>query len=222
MKHVGNWWFPDHEKHLLDWMATPKARVVINGRESYQGRKQLAALELVPKDRRRVAIDVGSHVGLWSWNLSHWFKTVEAFEPVPEHRECWQANMGTRQDEVSLHPYALGDEPGHVSIVTEKGSSGNSMVDIKGKGSVEMRTLDSFGFKDVDLIKIDTEGYEVFVLRGAELTIKASWPVIVVEQKRDHSSSHFKVAPLSAVTLLKSWGYKVAQEISGDYFMVHG
>ena len=223
MKHVGNWWFPDHEKHLLDWMATPKARVVINGRESYQGRKQLAAMELVPKDRRRLAIDVGAHVGLWSFNLAHWFETVEAFEPVPEHRECWEKNLAPQTAGIAkLYPCALGDEPGTVSIVTEKGSSGNSMVDIKGKGSVEMRTLDSFGFEDVDLIKIDTEGYEVFVLRGAEMTIKASWPVIVVEQKRDHSSSHFGVPALSAVTLLKNWGYEIAQEISGDYFMVHG
>ena len=220
MKHVGNWWFPDHEKHLLDWMANPKARTTINGRVAYQGKKQLAAMALVPADKRRVAIDVGAHIGLWSWNLAHWFRVVAAFEPVPGHRDCWQANM-VAPVEADLYPFALGDEPGTVSIVTEKGSSGNSMVDIKGKGSVEMRTLDSFGFKDVDLIKLDTEGYEVFVLRGAELTIKASWPVIVVEQKRDHSSSHFGVPALSAVTLLKNWGYKVVQEISGDFFLTH-
>jgi hypothetical protein len=95
------------------------------------------------------------------------------------------------------------------------------MVDVKGKGEVEMHTLDSFSFENVDLIKIDTEGFEVFVLRGAEQTIKQWKPVIVVEQKRDHSSSHFGVPALSAVKLLREWGYKVALEQSGDYFMVH-
>src|SRR5665213_3515563 len=93
MKFVDGWHGPDHERHLIDWLANPKARTVINGRVAYQGKKQLAALGLVPKDRRRVAIDVGSHCGTWAWNLAHWFETVEAFEPVPEHRECWEANM---------------------------------------------------------------------------------------------------------------------------------
>jgi FkbM family methyltransferase len=222
MKQVDGWWFPDHERHLIDWMANPKGRKIINGRPAYQGKKQLAAIDLVPESRRRTAIDVGGHCGTWSWNLAHWFDTVEAFEPVPEHRECWEKNMqATPKGHVAhLWPCALGDKPGTVSIVTEKGSSGNSMVDVKGKGSVEMRTLDSFDFKDVNLIKIDTEGFEVFVLRGAEQTVKAWKPVIVVEQKRDHSSLHFGVPALSAVKLLQGWGYKVAQEISGDFLCV--
>jgi FkbM family methyltransferase len=200
-------------------MANPKGRVVINGRESYQGRKQLAAIDLVPKKRRRVAIDVGAHVGLWSFNLAHWFETVEAFEPVPEHRECFVENV-VGVGVVVLRACALGAGPGMATILTEKGSSGNSMIDMKGKANVEVRTLDSFAFENVDLIKIDTEGFELFVLMGAEQTIKAWKPVIVVEQKRDHSAKHFGVASLSAVKLLESWGYKVASEISGDYFMV--
>jgi FkbM family methyltransferase len=220
MRLYSGWEFPDHERHLLDWMANPKSRMKINGRMAYQGKKQLAAMALVPAKQRRTAIDVGGHIGLWSWNLAHWFDHVEAFEPVLEHRECWQANMAACTTEATLHPFALGAEPGHVSILTEKGSSGNSMV--SGKGKVEQRTLDSFDFAHVDFIKIDTEGYESFVLRGAEKTIRQWQPVIVVEQKRDHSSKHFGVEALSAVTLLQSWGYKQAQEISGDYFMVPG
>jgi len=217
MKQVDGWWFPDHERHLIDWMANPKGRKIINGRSSYQGKKQLAAMELVPKDRRRTAVDVGAHIGLWSWNLAHWFKTVEAFEPVAAHRDCWQANMSTRQDEVSLHPFALGEREAMVAIHTADTSSGDSWV--KGKGTIPMKTLDSFGFADVDFIKIDCEGYEEFVLRGGAETIKRDRPVIIVEQKRAMATK-FGLKPLGAVEFLQGMGYKQVAEMSGDFLMV--
>lgn len=223
MKKVGNWYFPDHERHLIDWMASPKGYLVINGRESYQGKKQLRAMDFVPKDRRRTAIDIGGHVGLWSFNLAHWFEKVEAFEPVQAHRDCFVENMMALPEprNVNLNPYALGDREGTVTISTETGSSGNSFVNVKGKGDVQMKTLDSFEFEDVDFMKLDTEGYEEFILRGGEETIRRCWPAIVVEQKRDMSATRFGLAPLSAVKFLIGLGYKTAGEISGDYIMVH-
>ena len=45
----------------------------------------------------------------------------------------------------------------------------------------EVKTLDSLEIKDVDLVIIDTEGYEVNVLQGAIETIKRYSPVLVVE-----------------------------------------
>lgn len=63
VKKFGAWWLPAHEKHLQPWMEHPKNRdVVLNGRVAYQGRKQLAALEvsqLLPNGAAfRVAGDV--------------------------------------------------------------------------------------------------------------------------------------------------------------------
>jgi FkbM family methyltransferase len=226
MKNADGWFWPDRERHLLEWIANPKARMVLNGRPAYQGKKQVAALGLCPVNRRRTFIDVGAHVGLWSFNFSHWFKQVEAFEPVAEHRGCYMQNVpkvldGTLDEDadkpgVRLYPYALGEREAMVSIHTDASSTGDSRV--SGVGSIEMRTIDGFDFKDVDLIKLDTEGYEEFVLRGAEATIKEWKPMIVVEQKRDHAL-RFDLKPLGAVVYLKSLGYQTVDEISGDYFM---
>ena len=58
------------------------------------------------------------------------------------------------------------------------------------------------------------------MLRGAVETIERDRPVIIVEQKRDMATSRFGLEPLGAVKFLQSLGYKVAQEISGDYLMV--
>lgn len=179
-------------------------------------------MDFVPADRRRTAVDVGGHCGTWSFNLAHWFAKVEAFEPVAAHRECFNMNVNGPHgiaSKVTLHPFALGDREGTVSICTEDGSSGNSFV--KGKGEIPMRTLDSFEFTDVDFLKLDVEGYEAFILQGGEMLINRWHPIIVVEQKRTMSVDRFGLKPLSAVKFLIDHGYKTAAEISGDYFMVH-
>lgn len=217
MKQVGPWAFPDNEHHLIEWMASPKGFLKVNDRPSYQGKKQLRCMDFVPMDRRRTAIDVGGHIGLWSFNLAHWFAKVEAFEPVAAHRECFQKNVLDIVNNVALHPYALGDHEGMVSIHTSSTSSGDSWV--KGKGTIPMKTIDSFDFTDVDFIKIDCEGYEEFVLRGGSQMLERYGPVVCVEQKRDMATTRFGLQPLGAVKYLIGLGYKVQAEISGDYVL---
>lgn len=216
IKKVVDWWFPTHEQHFIEWMQAPKNKVVLNGRLSYQGRKQLATL----KHCRgfHTAVDIGGHVGTWSWNLAHAFRQVHAFEPVTLHRECFVKNTEGKTN-ITLHCEALGDREGSVNIWTEQGSSGNSFV--KGSGDIPMRTLDSFYLDDVDLIKVDCEGFEEKVLRGAENTIRRCKPTIIVEQKRDMACK-FGLDRLGAVMYLQGLGlgYAVAMEYSGDYIMV--
>lgn len=225
MFQADGWWFPDGESHLPGWMANPKVRMILNGRAAYQGSKQRAALDLCR--RRRVAVDVGGHVGLWSFNLAHWFEDVHAFEPVAAHRECFKKNMvvdhdvdddnGDEMCSVSLHECALGDHDAMISILTEPTSSGDSRVD--GPGDIPMHTLDSFALKNVDLIKIDCEGSELFVLQGAEETIARCKPVICVEQKPGHAV-RYGLGDTDAVPWLQARGYRLAKELSGDFLMI--
>jgi len=222
MRQADGWWWPDHERHLIDWMADPKNRMKLHGRSMYQGKKQMLFLDHCPLDRRRTLIDIGSHIGLWSFTLAHYFKRIEAFEPVEAHRECFVKNVieAPNRDftcEVNLRPYALGDRAGKVAIKVDPYSTGGSFV--QDKGDVEMRTLDSFAFTEVDAMKIDCEGYEEFVLRGAEELIVTWRPSIIVEQKRDFPVK-FGLQPMGAVKYLIGLGYKTVGEISGDYVMV--
>jgi FkbM family methyltransferase len=216
MKLVDGWYWPDGEQHMLEWIADPKNRVMLNGRPAYQGKKQLLALEHCPQDRCRRAIDCGAHIGLWSYNFAHWFESVEAFEPVGAHRDCWVANVDAAPRTAMLYPFALGDREAMVNIRVNPTSTGDSWV--KGSGTVPMRTLDSFNFEDVDFIKVDAEGYEEFILRGAEQTLRKWKPVICVEQKRDMAVK-FGLKPMGAVQFLVGLGYKVVGEISGDYIL---
>lgn len=217
MKHVDSWWWPDHEEHMVEWMANPKNRIVLNGRSSYQGKKQQAVLRHCA-GRDGLYIDVGAHIGLWAWNMMRHFAFTHAFEPVAAHRECFEKNVPMGAPEiVALHACALGALEGTCSIETTTGSSGDSQV--RSGTEIPMRRLDSFEFKDVDLIKVDCEGFEENVLIGGLETIRRWRPVICVEQKRD-MAARFGLKPQGAVVFLERLNYRVAEILSGDYIMV--
>ena len=58
---------------------------------------------------------------------------------------------------------------------------GHSSISSDGEVEVEVRTLDSYEFEDVTIIKIDVELYEPMVLMGAQQTIRRCRPLICIE-----------------------------------------
>lgn len=210
IQHQGVW-LPDGETHLPAWMD--RAGEIVDGRGTYQIKKLRAAVSYC--QHFRIAVDVGGHCGLWSMQLVKRFGHVHAFEPVRAHRECFTLNVEAFN--VTLHPVALGESEGSVSIQTAPTSSGDSWV--SGPGSIPMQTLDSFDLQDVDFMKLDTEGHELPILRGAAETIDRCRPVVIVEQKKGHAQ-RFGLPETGAVDYLRGLGYRLAQETSGDYILV--
>lgn len=230
----GGWHLPDGEEHLQDWMRkVGKWRTSeLDGarRLLYQGHKYERAMKLNP-DRSGLAVDVGAHVGLWTWQMAQDFARVVAFEPVAEHRQCWDANMSGLAN-VELQPFALGAEPGRVRLQKRTpGSSGDTGVDpIAERSSLrasvddvgeecELRTLDSFGLEGVALVKLDCEGYEYHVLRGARETLTRCRPVIVVEQKLETGmEARYGLKPEQVLDWLAGIGAKHRGAVQGDHF----
>jgi len=214
VKFVDGWYWPDGEEHMIEWMAEPKNRMRLNGRPAYQGKKQKVAMDWCGKfNGFRTAVDIGAHIGLWSYNLEPLFGAVVAFEPVAAHRECFELNVSSH---VELHPVALGQKAGLVSIRSNPTSSGDSRVD--GAGDIEMHRLDDYDLHNVDFIKVDLEGYEYFALRGAEETIKRWRPCIIVEQKPGFGQ-RFALDETDAVKYLQRLGATVRAVMSGDYIL---
>lgn len=208
-----SWVMPGHEEHLIEWMSTQQQKH--HGRLCYQAHKYEAAMKYVTG--QGMAVDVGGHIGLWSFLMAHDFETVLAFEPMPTHQQCFLRNL-KGFDNVALRIEALGAERGMVKVETRTPNSSGDTGIVKGKGNIPMITLDEEDLQDVRLIKIDCEGYEANVIKGAEQTIKRSKPVIVVEQK-GKMSEQYDLPQLAAVKLLQSYGMVQKQEISGDYIM---
>lgn len=231
-KLVGGVWLPASEVHLEDMMLrNPKGLRFVDGKATYQFRKLERALEFVPKGRRRVALDVGGHCGLWSMHLVNEFAHVHAFEPVPLHRELYGRNV--QGENYTLHAVAIGESAGTVDIQIPLETTGNAHIAIAGQhpgthgvehpdlqyvvSGVPLRTLDSFDFADVDFIKIDVEGLERAVVAGARETILRCKPVIIVEQKKNEKA--YGDEEDAAAKLLLSWGLKKYDCLSGDWIL---
>lgn len=214
MIQFDKWKMPDGEKHLQEWMKTVNNRV--DGRLTYQYSKYEAAMRRVKYKRN--AIDIGAHIGLWSFYMARDFANVFAFEPNPPHQECWYMNMQDKFN-AELFDCALGEKSQKVAMETRtSGSSGDTQIALNESGEIYMEPLDDFEIDDVDFIKIDCEGYEDFIIRGAEETIRKSKPCIIVEQKPGHSK-RYSLGQNLAVKRIESWGAEVRQVISGDYIL---
>ena len=87
------------------------------------------------------------------------------------------------------------------------------------KIQASLRTMDSYGIQDVGFIKIDVEGHELMVLRGALNTIERNNPVICIEQN-DATEKWDKGKEFEALDFLKDIGYTVVDTRKHDYIMV--
>jgi FkbM family methyltransferase len=210
MKCVHGIWLPDEDTHFEAQLA---AGPMVGGKATYQYAKYQAAMKFVRN--RSHAVDVGAHVGLWTRVMAMDFLRVSAFEPVEEHVECLWLNVGKP---VEVLQFAVGAECRPAKVARPADNSGNACVSESGK-FCEMVTLDAMHLEPIGLLKIDVEGYELNVVRGAEATIMRDRPVIVVEQK-PNNAERYGIGRWDAVNLLKAWGMREAKVISGDHIMV--
>lgn len=228
MKYDQNsgWYLPDNETHLQEWMGHVKDEY--NGRYLYQGHKYREAVKYCR--HFGAAVDVGAHVGLWSWRMAHDFEVVHSFEPVPEHIQCLKENCSeyvlqhneyreNQESVIILWPTALGNKVKTVGIENRTtGSSGDSNI-IDGF-DYNMKPLDDLGLYMCDFMKIDCEGYELFVIQGAVETLKRCKPVLIVEQKPETGmEERYGIGTTEAISLLEKIGYKVREVIQGDYIL---
>lgn len=132
-----------------------------------------------------VAVDIGAHIGTWTLPLAGAFKKVYAFEPHPDNYRCLKANTAGCNN-VEARNVALGEKVGTCDVCDDPMRHGNSgaRITVLNEGApVLVIPLDSLHLPAVDLLKLDVEGAEILVLRGAEETLKRTNPVIVMEVK---------------------------------------
>ncbi|HBO9849838.1 FkbM family methyltransferase [Pseudomonas aeruginosa] len=142
-------------------------------------------------DADATAMDIGANIGLTSLALSSICHSgaVIAIEPVPHTFELLSKNLATAGiRNVSTINVAVGAGEGSVSMfVDERNLATSFVVDIDSDSSQEipLTSLDSLvslsGVERLDFIKIDVEGCELEVLKGAESTLNRFKPVVMLE-----------------------------------------
>ena len=127
-----------------------------------------------------VFVDVGTHIGKWSLLVSKTASEVYSFEPNPDIYKYLVANIKLNDvKNVKALNIGLSSSSGKLRFFADTPEhSGSSKITEDGDREIEVVPLDRFDLPEVELIKIDVEGHELDVLKGAERTLKNTKRVI--------------------------------------------
>ncbi|MGH2530812.1 MAG: FkbM family methyltransferase [Thermomicrobiales bacterium] len=150
-----------------------------------------------------VCLDVGANTGLYSLLFSKKARLVYAFEPMPENVARFCAIMRwNRVKNVIVVPCAVGAESALVGL-TEGITHACSAIAEHGRQPAACLSCDDFCERfsvTPGMIKIDVEGAELDVLRGAQTTLATSKPTILL-------SVHSEELRRQCLSYLLSLGY---------------
>ena len=178
-----------------------------------------------------VLLDVGAHIGYFS--LKGAAKVgpkgrVVSFEPNPETLVQLRSNVAASQVEstVTVEPIAASDRDQQLTLYATRGvNTGASSLSKENAGAfdeapkgypVRARPIDDvvaeLGLTRVDAIKIDVEGAEVSVLRGAMKTLTRFHPKVAIEID-ERQLAGFGTKPADVEALLKQAGYNHSRKV---------
>ena len=145
-------------------------------------------------ERPGVFLDIGANIGQHSLFMSQFASTVHAFEPYESVANRLKHHLALNNlNNIALHSIGLGDSNDSLPFFEPAGSNkgvgsfdstsqrrGNTLA-----GELTIRRGDDYfaetGISQIDLVKIDVEGFERRVLLGMQEALRQSRPVIVCE-----------------------------------------
>jgi len=175
-------------------------------------------------------VDIGAHVGSYTFELANFFNHVHSFEPSREAYNYLCSNIALKDltTKTTTYNVALGSsQKKEVLCVREinGGTNGLPLIDENNEPIVadnedsyfvNVERLDSFKLTNIGLIKIDVEGYELDVLKGSVNTlIKNNYPTILFEHNNmlmchpDHLNETFESAQQKLFIFLNDLGYSI-------------
>jgi FkbM family methyltransferase len=173
-------------------------------------------------DRARYVVDVGANIGYYSTILPMKNKSIKklyAFEPMPEANHQLTANikLNCLEDRVECFEIGISNQKGMTTFYLPEifGTSATSSELLhpevpNKKLAVNTEKLDDLFSKKIiqgcDLLKIDVEGAEFFVIEGALKLIQTKKPIIFAELLRKWSKVH-GYHPNQVIEILGQLGY---------------
>ena len=167
-----------------------------------------------------VFVDIGANVG-WHSALAATLVgdagLVYAVEPNPENAKLIAETIRHNNlTNMRLLPFALSEQAGYATFRSAIGSNGGfadrdrpEVID-PSVTIVPTVRFDDLGIGRVDVIKIDVEGAEPMVLRGATKTIERDHPSIIFEFSCEMTERVGGVSPQAHLEMIESLGYRLS------------
>jgi FkbM family methyltransferase len=204
--------------NCLVWLEPNSARFVVRGLKA-RFRDQKVEFAFIRRHVRSgdIACDIGANKGSFVFWLSRWCRkgTVVAFEPQPPLARSLAAICSRlRLDNVRVEAKAVYSRSGDIELLVPKGHSPGASLIGKFRTtidyqsiSVPMVSLDDYFDRDqrVSLLKIDVEGAELEVFKGAERILREQSPLLVFECENRHLEAG---SVQDVFSYLTSFGYE--------------
>jgi len=178
-------------------------------------------------DPEKDFVDIGAHVGTYSWTCGKKAKHTHAFECNPKVFCYLASNIALHEMENDITPYryGLGCQPGILTYYIRSADGGGNGFkkfsdkdDLRETRQIQVRTLDSFELNNIGCIKIDVEGFEKEVILGGLDTLKRNnYPPILFEswgEWKEKEDVPARVLKEELISTLKNIGYEI-EGISG-------
>lgn len=149
-----------------------------------------------------LVLDVGAWCGTWSMAMTKYANEIHCFEPNKIHFECLRLNLQNYSN-VKLHNQAVGNQDGMVTL-TKESATQNTRVLLE-QGDIKINKLDSMEIDDIDMLKIDVEGLEMEVLKGASDKLEKIEYLMI---ELNNNSKRYGSNNIEIEEYLKSLGFK--------------
>jgi FkbM family methyltransferase len=164
-------------------------------------------------------IDIGANVGWYTIHVAAMLKrgSIRCFEPVPETHRKLKANIEINQlSNIIVNNIALSEKRQKLTFYFDPKQSGSSSArNITESATIEKLELDSITFDDyvtenklsqIDFVKCDVEGAELFVFQGAMKSLEKFKPIVFTELLRKWAAK-FGYHPNDIMSIFHSLGY---------------
>tara|TARA_B100000787_G_scaffold166392_1_gene151578 strand:+ start:3293 stop:4156 length:864 start_codon:yes stop_codon:yes gene_type:complete len=152
--------------------------------------------KILKKMKFNTTVDIGANNGYFTNMLLKVSKKVISFEPIIY---LYQLNLKLfKNKNVTFYNLALGDKKSYGKINIPRDNDPESSLINKFKNSYIQKVKISTGdeilqSKRIDFIKIDVEGYELFVLKGLKKIIKKNLPIFLIEIEKRHNKNYKEI-----------------------------
>lgn len=182
--------------------------------EPYSGGVYNSGINIVKRflnkypERNRVMLDVGAHIGTTMLPYSRLFSQVYGFEPHKENYEFCVKNINyNKVKNCIVENCAILNKKTFGTSKQHNNCNSGCFYFEENETGIESKVLDEDErFKNIDFIKIDTEGAEYFVILGALNIIKTYKPLLQVE-KNGLCEKNFNIQTSQLLELLDSLNY---------------
>ena len=200
-------YLPDFEKDLIQ-------KCIVATKYFFE-RNELGNLQRYIR-KGDVCLDIGANIGnhsIYYAKICHASKII-SFEPVKSTFATLKKNIEINHLEncIDAHDFGLSDRMKSASIAHfEEKNIGGTQLTENSEGDLKLASLDDMKFScAIDFVKIDVEGMEYDLLRGAKQFFAQQSPVVFIEIWDEHFGK--------VDSLLQEYGYRIFEKRpAGNY-----